>query len=116
MQELICNNFKNDQSHPTALQLKKETGIPIRIVKDLLNILVDVRILSVSTTDKENEEASYQPHSSLEHCNMGKLIETLEKYSRGDKEHKIKVGELEDVTQIHKEYLDKLKEIPLSEL
>ena len=37
-----------------------------------------------------------------------------------DKEHKIKVGELEgkwnDVTQIHKEYLDKLKEIPLSEL
>ena len=51
---------------------------------------------------------------------MGKLIETLEKYSRGDKEHKIKVGELEgkwkDVTQIHKEYLDKLKEIPLSEL
>lgn len=116
----ICNNFKNDQSHPTALQLKKETGIPIRIVKDLLNILVDVRILSVSTTDKENEEASYQPHSSLEHCNMGKLIETLEKYSRGDKEHKIKVSELEgkwkDVTQIHKEYLDKLKEIPLSEL
>ena len=116
----ICNNFKNDQQHLTALQLKQETGIPIRIVKELLNLLVDIRLLSVSASEGDDVEQSYQPHSSLEYCNMGKLIETLENYSRGNKEHKIKVdefdGKWEEVDKLHDDYLQKLRNIPLSEL
>ena len=116
----ICKNFKNDEQHLTALRLKQQTGIPIRIVKDLLNLMVDARLLSVSLAEEDNEEQCYQPHSSLEHCNMGKLIETLESYNKGNKEHKIKIdefeGQWEDVEKLHQDYLKKLKEIPLSEL
>lgn len=116
----ICNNFKSDELHLTALQLKQETGIPIRIVKELLNLLVEMRLLSVSISEDDNEELCYQPHSSLEHCNMGKLLEALENYSKGDKEHKIKVGEMDgkwnEVDKLHQDFLQQLRNIPLSEL
>ena len=116
----ICNNFKNNQPHLTALQLRQATGIPIRIVKELLNELVEVRLLSVSISNNSAEELSYLPHSSLEYCNMGKLMEKLENRYTGVGERRITVDELEgkwkDVEKLHQDYLNKLQDISLSDL
>lgn len=116
----ICKHFQQDAPHPTAIQLKQETGIPIRVVKALLNELVELRLLSVNISGNGNQDNTYQPHSSLEHCNMGKMVDTLETHSKGDREQLIQVGKLEgkwnEVIKLRKEYIDRLNEIPIVEL
>ena len=116
----ICKHFQQDEPHPTALQLKQETGIPIRVVKALLNELVELRLLSVNTLGDVDKDYTYQPHSSLEHCNMGKLIDTLDEHSKGNSNQRIQVDELkgkwEDVIKLRKEYINQLHNIPISDL
>lgn len=116
----ICQHFKQDEPHPTALQLKQETGIPIRVVKALLNELVELRLLSTNVSGDGDKDYTYQPHSSLEHCNMGKLIDTLDQNSKGNSTQRIQVDELkgkwEDVIRLRKEYIDRLRDIPISDL
>ncbi len=116
----VCRHFQHDEPHPTALQLKQETGIPIRVVKALLNELVELRLLSVSSPESDGQDYTYQPHSSLEHCNMGKLVEQLEAHGKGESEQRIQVDDLtgkwQEVIALRQRYIEELRQVPLSEL
>ncbi len=57
---LLVRNFENGIPPITARQISKKLRLPIRLTRDILNDLVEVRILSEVRTDSIRE-AAYQP-------------------------------------------------------
>jgi membrane protein len=57
---LLVRNFENGIPPVTARQISKKLRLPIRLTRDILNDLVEVRILSEVRTDSIRETA-YQP-------------------------------------------------------
>lgn len=74
----VCSRFDKGQKPYTALELKKLTGIPIRITNDLLYELTRVNILTELSDDEKSEESRFQPAEALRHLSVGALIDRLE--------------------------------------
>ena len=75
---LICRRFEEGKKPYTALELKLETNIPIRITHDLLENLTRVHLLSEMTNDEKGTEAVYQPTESTARLSVGMMIDRLE--------------------------------------
>ena len=75
---LICRRFEEGKKPYTALELKLETNIPIRITHDLLENLTRVHLLSEMTNDEKGTEAVYQPAESTARLSVGMMIDRLE--------------------------------------
>ena len=78
LMKLICKRFDEGQKPYTALELKLETGIPIRITHDLLHQLTKVHLLTEVTNDEKGEEVVYQPAETLSRLTVGTMIDRLE--------------------------------------
>lgn len=74
----ICKKFDKGGRPYSALQLRKETGIPIRVVNDLLYSLVKVNLLIEIANDEKGETAYYVPAENIEHISMGMMVDRLE--------------------------------------
>lgn len=74
----ICKRFEEGKSPYTALELKLETGVPIRITNDLLFDMVQVGLLSESSGMGKDQEPVFQPALSLEHITVGTMVDRLE--------------------------------------
>ena len=119
---LICRRFEEGKKPYTALELKLETNIPIRITHDLLENLTRVHLLSEMTNDEKGTEVVYQPAESTARLSVGMMIDRLE--AEGNWKlmpdfHLLKSKELVKAISQRKEYLDKqrdilFKDIPLS--
>jgi len=74
----ICKRFDKGEPAYTALQLKLETNIPIRIMHDLLYDLCQEHLLTEVNSDEKGEESVYQPAESINRLSVGVLIDRLE--------------------------------------
>ena len=74
----VCKRFEEGKSPYTALELKLETGLPIRITNDLLFDMVQVGLLSESSAMGKDKEPVFQPALSLEHITVGTMVDRLE--------------------------------------
>lgn len=74
----ICKRFSMGKRPYTADELRKETGIPIRIVNDLLFKLIEARLLIEISTDEKGASSQYVPAESLENLNVGVMLDRLE--------------------------------------
>lgn len=74
----VCKRFEQGKSPYTALELKLETGLPIRITNDLLFDMVQVGLLSESSAMGKDKEPVFQPALSLEHITVGTMVDRLE--------------------------------------
>ena len=82
---LVCRRFQEGGKPLTALDIRLQTDIPIRIVHELLFALTKVKMLSeVTATEGSTDIVSYQPALSLEHMTMGTLIDRLERDGKQD--------------------------------
>lgn len=77
----ICRRFDKGQQPYTAMELRAETGIPIRVVNDLLYEMIDSRLLIEITSDEKGEPSQFVPAENVENLSLGVLIDRLE--SRG---------------------------------
>jgi len=75
---IICRRFDRGEKPCTALALKLQTGIPIRITQDLLYDLVRAGLLSEVGSDDGDEETAYQPAMSLDRLSVGLMMARLE--------------------------------------
>lgn len=113
----VCRRFSDGRKPYTALQLKTLTGIPIRIVQDLLYNLVRVGLLSENSAEGKDAEPTYQPALSLERISLGAIVERLD--SLGEWQLDIDVRkQLENMSwkeymQQRKTYLDNLRKISI---
>lgn len=75
----ISRRFREGRRPLSALELKRLTGIPIRIVGDALYRLASVRLISV-VSDNRDDEPRYQPAQSVDRIRMGRAIAMLDNF------------------------------------
>lgn len=78
----ICHRFEYGGKPYTALALKLETGIPVRIVNDLLYDMTQVHVLIEVTSDEKGEESFYLPAEPTTRLSVGTLVDRLESWGR----------------------------------
>ncbi|MCR4852549.1 MAG: YihY/virulence factor BrkB family protein [Prevotella sp.] len=78
----ICKRFEEGRKPYTALELKAITGIPSRIVHDLLNDLTKVGLITNVSNDEKGEDPSFQPAISTSMLSVGSVIDRLEAYGK----------------------------------
>lgn len=78
----ICKRFAEGGKPFSALELKLRTGIPIRIVNELLYELTQTHILTEITSGDKGETAHYQPAECLSRLSVGVLLDRLEAYGK----------------------------------
>ena len=111
---LICRRFEEGKKPYTALELKLETNIPIRITHDLLENLTRVHLLSEMTNDEKGTEAVYQPAESTARLSVGMMIDRLEaegKWKLMPDLQFFKSEELMKAIRQRKDYLQKQRDI-----
>ncbi len=111
---LICRRFEEGKKPYTALELKLETNIPIRITHDLLENLTHVHLLSEMTNDEKGTEAVYQPAESTARLSVGMMIDRLEaegKWKLMPDLQLFKSDELMKAIRQRKDYLQKQRDI-----
>lgn len=76
---LICKRFAEGRKPYTALELKLETNIPIRVTSELLyDMTLAHLILETYTTDEKGDDPVYLPAESLDNLSVGTMIDRLE--------------------------------------
>lgn len=117
----ICKRFEEGKKPFSTLELKLETGIPIRIVNDLLYDLHQVNLVAISGTGSSTFDAScFQPAESLQNITLGAMVDRLE--SMGSWSLNIDLHALiaskkwASVYNKRKEYFDNLRQIQLKDL
>ncbi len=77
----ICKRFAEGPNSYSAMELRKETNIPIRFVYDLLYEMIDAKLLIEINNDEKAEESHFMPAEDIKNMTVGTLIDRLE--SRG---------------------------------
>jgi len=78
----ICKRFAAGQKPYTALELRKETEVPIRFVNDLLYDMIQAGLLVEISADDKGETAHYMPAMDLQQMTVGTMIDRLESWGR----------------------------------
>ncbi|MBO5550234.1 MAG: YihY/virulence factor BrkB family protein [Prevotella sp.] len=88
----ICKRFANGQKPLSALELREQTTIPIRIVNDLLFELIDAGLVVEITNDEKGETSHFMPAEDIQNLSLGTMVDRLE--SRGQWKIDLDVSEL----------------------
>jgi membrane protein len=115
----ICRRFADGRPPYSAGELREETGIPIRIVNDLLFKLQEARLLIEISADEKGGASRYMPAESLDNLSVGVMIDRLE--AQGKWQIKLRLDELlkggwSGVIEQRSLYLKKMREVRLENL
>ena len=80
----VCQRFENGDAPTGAVELSRTTTIPFPIVRDLLRLLAEARILTEIPTRKPHGESTFQPYVTLEKMTVGYVLEHLEQHGCED--------------------------------
>ena len=78
----ICKRFANGQKPYSALELRKETQVPIRFVNDLLYDMIEAGLLVELSSDEKGETSHFMPAEDLKNMTVGTMIDRMESYGR----------------------------------
>ena len=115
----ICRRFANGGKPYTAGELRQLTGIPIRIVNDMVYLLIDARLLIEISSDEKGESSRYVPAESLSNLSLGTMIDRLE--AQGKWQIDLPVSQLFSESwargvELRINYLRQLRDIRLEDL
>ena len=116
---MICKRFEKGKSPYTALELKLNTNIPIRITQNILYELIDLGLINEISGDEKGDVSVYQPAQDISRLTVGRLIDKYE--TKGKWELKLNMSEANHekwnkVIAEHSAYLKKQREILLKDL
>ena len=78
----ICKRFANGQKPLTALELSKQTTIPIRIVNDLLFEQMQAGLIIEITVDEKGETSCFMPAEDIKNLTLGAMIDRMESFGQ----------------------------------
>ncbi len=78
----ICKRFANGLKPYSALELRKETLVPIRFVNDLLYDMIEAGLLVELSSDEKGETSHFMPAEDLKNMTVGTMIDRMESYGR----------------------------------
>lgn len=117
----ICNRFVEGKKPYTALELKLETNIPIRVTNDLLYNLTEVNLINSSVCHEDHDgDLIYQPAQTLDHITVGVMVDRLEALGRWDMQldlhEQLTSTDWKHLFDLRKTYLDQLRDVPIRAL
>ena len=115
----VCKRFEQGGKPYTALDLKLETGIPVRIVNDLLYELMRVHVIIEVNGDEKGEEGCFQPAESTSRLSVGLLIDRLESQGKWTMEldmHMLDSDNWRHIIKARSAYLDSQRGILLKDV
>ncbi|MDD6738250.1 MAG: YhjD/YihY/BrkB family envelope integrity protein [Prevotella sp.] len=116
----ICKRFDKGLKPLTALGISKETGVPSRIVNELLYQLIDAGLVVELSSDDKGDVSHFMPAESVERLSVGKMIDHLEALGKLKLSFPSEMtlrGELwKKVIEIRRDYLRQMKDILLKDL
>ena len=115
----ICKRFAKGDKPLTASELRQQTGIPIRIVNDLIYDMIDAGLLVEISSDEKGATSTYMPAMSLSNLSLGMMLDRLE--SRGQCKLNLKVNnqfssEWGRAVGERLDFLRRLRHIPMDKL
>lgn len=78
----ICRRFDDGGTPYTINELRDKTGIPIRVVNDLIYKLVEARLLAEISSDEKGESSRFLPAVSTSQLSLGMMIDRIESLGR----------------------------------
>ncbi len=78
LMRIVCRRFDKGQRACSAMELRRETGIPIRIVNELLYRLIEARVVVEISGDEKGEASLFMPAESVAHLSVGLMVDRLE--------------------------------------
>lgn len=119
----ICRRFSDGKKPYTAVELKELTGIPVRITKDLLRVLIAVNLVTENTGRNNDMEPVYQPAQDIANITVGRMTELIEAYPHkktrstgGNVLDGVSRDMLEKFEACRRQYFDSLGNIPVAGL
>lgn len=115
----ICKRFATGGKPYSALDLKLKTGIPIRIVNELLYEMSQLHILTEISSGDKDETILYQPAECLSRLSVGTLIDRFESYGKWTIQMNmrlIKSQQWKNIITKRSEYLSDQRNILLKDL
>lgn len=115
----VCKRFEQGGKPYTALDLKLETGIPVRIVNDLLYELMRVHVIIEVNGDEKGEEGCFQPAEPTSRLSVGLLIDRLESQGKWTMEldmHMLDSDYWRHIIKARSAYLDSQRGILLKDV
>lgn len=116
----ICRRFDEAKPPYTAVELKLETNIPVRIVQQLLFEMQTAGLVTYIAGDEKDVDARYQPALSLRQLTLGLMIDRLE--SSGTWNLDLDIGKhftgrgWKEFYRMRKHYLAEMRTIELKDL
>lgn len=117
----ICSRFAQGKKPYTALELKLETNIPIRVTNDLLYNLTRANLINSSVChDNHDGDLIYQPARTLERITLGTMVDRLEALGRWDMtldlHQQLASAQWKRLFDLRKAYLEQLRDVPIRAL
>ena len=115
----VCKRFEQGGKPYTALDLKLETGIPVRIVNDLLYELMRVHVIIEVNGDEKGEEGCFQPAEPTSRLSVGLLIDRFESQGKWTMEldmHMLDSDNWRHIIKARSAYLDSQRGILLKDV
>ena len=115
----ICRRYADGKKAPSADELRQETGVPIRIVNDLLFKLAEARLIIEVSSDEKGAVSTFVPAESLSNLSVGTMIDRLE--AQGCWKLDVPVADLLSAEwgraiMMRTNYLKQAQDIPLEDL
>ena len=116
---LICNSFRDGKEHYTATMLKQETGIPARLVSEMLDDLCAVKVLE-ERNEPDMKEPTYAPYEDIDNITVGKMLKKLN--AQGKTFNRINILDhinpqtMEHINRIWDTYINNMNEVKVSDL
>ena len=116
---LVCRSFNEGKAHYTAAMLHQETGIPLRLMTDMLEQLCAVNILEEKYRS-DSSEPTYAPYEDIANITVGKLLTKLGTHGKAfnyiSMMDKMNPQVMEHINLISKNFLTDLSEVRISDL
>ena len=114
----ICRRFDNGGTPYTINELRDKTGIPIRVVNDLMYKLVEARLAIEITSDEKGEPSRFVPAMSIDKLTLGTMIDRIESLGRWQLEwHRSSLVESQwlKAISVRRDYLKQSRELLLKD-
>ena len=116
---LVCRSFNEGKAHYTSTMLHNETGIPVRLVTELMDTLCEANVL-VKKTEQDKDEPSYAPYEDIANITVGKVLQKINSHGKTCESlhisDRINPVVAEHIDRIRETYLASLGEVKISDL
>ena len=115
----ICRRFADGGEPYSAIDLREQTTIPIRIVNDLLRELMKAGLIIELTSDEKGEMSHFMPAEDIHNLTLGRMIDQMEAQGQWKIDLDISnllSGEWGKAMEIRSNYLHAQRDIKLQDL